>query len=92
VSPERPLRNPFRSEADAFRLLLIAGVAVAAIVVAAAVGGPWLGVPVAVIVIAAGARASYRWIRQSIQPPNEDRAATPGERASEREPEGSSSA
>lgn len=60
------LRNPFRSEADAFRLLLIVGAAIAAIAVAAVVGGAWLGVPVAVVLVALGARASYRWLRVAI--------------------------
>jgi hypothetical protein len=78
VAPEPPLRNPFRSEADAFRLLVIVGVSVAAIVAAAALGGPWLGVPVAVILIAAGIRASYRWLRRSLQAPSESEAGPDG--------------
>jgi hypothetical protein len=61
--PERPLRNPFRSEADAFRLLVIIGLGVAAIVVAAELGGAWAGVPVAVVLVAAAARATFRWLR-----------------------------
>lgn len=63
---ERPLRNPFRSEQDAFRLLVIVGGAVAAIVLAATLGGPWVGVPVAAVLIAAGLRASARWLRRAI--------------------------
>ncbi len=60
---EPTFRNPFRNEADAFRLLVIIGLAVALIVVAAALGGAWVGVPVAVIVIGAGIRATWRWMR-----------------------------
>jgi hypothetical protein len=63
---EHPLRNPFRSEADAFRLLGIVGAGVAAIVIAAALGGTWVGATVAVLVIGAGIRASYRWLREMI--------------------------
>ncbi|MGB2852195.1 MAG: hypothetical protein WBB30_03175 [Solirubrobacterales bacterium] len=66
------LRNPFRSEADAFRLLVIIGVSIAAIVAAAALGGATVGVPVALILLAAAVRASFRWLRQSLQAPEED--------------------
>jgi hypothetical protein len=44
------MRNPFRSEAQAYRFLLATIVAFAAIVVAALVGGTWYGVGVAVLV------------------------------------------
>ncbi len=60
------LRNPFRSEADAFRLLVIVGLSVLAVVVATLLGGAWLGVPVAVVLVAVGARASFRWLRQAL--------------------------
>ena len=66
------LRNPFRSEADAFRLLLIIGAAVVAITLAGVLGGPWVGVPVAVLLIGAGIRAAYRWLRQGIENPDDD--------------------
>lgn len=88
MAPERALRNPFRSEADAFRLLVIIGGAVAAIAAAAALGGPWLGVPIAVILIAAGTRASYRWLRRSLQAPAEGEAQPDGEGAPEGGPGG----
>ena len=63
--PER-LRNPFRSENDAFRLLVIMGVAIAIMVAAAKLGGPWVGIPVAVIVFGIGFRATWRWLRLAI--------------------------
>jgi uncharacterized membrane protein YjjP (DUF1212 family) len=65
---EQRLRNPFRSEADAFRLLLVIGGAVLAIVLASAIGGPWLGLPVAAVLLFLGARASLRWLRLAIEP------------------------
>ena len=40
------MRNPFRSEAEAFRFLLVTVGAFAAIAVASLVGGAWVGVPV----------------------------------------------
>lgn len=63
MAEQQRLRNPFRNEADAFRLLLIVGASIAAVVVAALVGGAWLGVPVAVALLALAARSSYRWLR-----------------------------
>lgn len=66
------LRNPFRSEADAFRLLLIIGAAVVVITLAGLLGGPWVGVPVALLLIGAGIRAAYRWLRQGIENPDDD--------------------
>jgi hypothetical protein len=48
------MRNPLRSEAQAYRFLLATVVAFAAIVVAALVGGTWYGVGVAVFVAALG--------------------------------------
>jgi hypothetical protein len=64
--PEQRLRNPFRNEADAFRLLLIMGAGIAVVVAAMLIGGVWLGVPVAVVLLAIAARASYRWLRLSL--------------------------
>ncbi len=72
MAEQKALRNPFRSEQDAFRLLVLVGASVLAIVVAGVLGGPWLGVPVALLLLAAASRASFRWLRQSLQEPEED--------------------
>jgi hypothetical protein len=64
---EKPLRNPFRSEADAFRLLVILIVAIAVMVAAAKLGGPWVGVPVALVVLGLGVRASVLWLKAALQ-------------------------
>jgi hypothetical protein len=48
------MRNPFRSEAEAFRFLLLTIVAFAAIALASLLGGAWAGVPTwAVVTLAA---------------------------------------
>ena len=47
------MRNPFRSEAEAFNFLLVSVGVAAAIVIAALVGGTWYGVGVAVVTIGA---------------------------------------
>ena len=63
---DRELRNPFRSEADAFRLLLLIGLGVLVVVLAAVVGGGWVGLAVAVVLLAIAARATFRWIQASV--------------------------
>ena len=63
--PEQP-RNPFRSEQDAFRLLMIVGLGAAAIALSWVLVGAWLGVPVTVVLVVAASRASYRWLRISL--------------------------
>jgi hypothetical protein len=47
------VRNPFRSEAEAFRFLIISVAVAAAIVLASLVGGTWWGVGVALVTIGA---------------------------------------
>ena len=42
------------------------------ITLAALLGGPWVGVPVALLLIGAGIRATYRWLRQGIENPDDD--------------------
>jgi uncharacterized membrane protein YjjP (DUF1212 family) len=63
---DRELRNPFRSEADAFRLLLLIGLGVLAVVLAAVLGGGWVGLAVAVVLLAIAARATFRWLQASV--------------------------
>ena len=63
---DRELRNPFRSEADAFRLLLLIGLGVLAVVLAAVLGGGWVGLAVAVALLAIAARATFRWLQASV--------------------------
>jgi hypothetical protein len=66
ANDEQRFRNPFRSEQDAFRLLVIIGVSVLAIVLAWRLGGSWAGVPVTVVLLAAATRATFRWLRQAL--------------------------
>ena len=53
------MRNPLRTEAEAFRFLLVVIVG-AAIVVAGAYAGEWVGVAAAVLVIGGIARWLWR--------------------------------
>jgi hypothetical protein len=66
---EKPMRNPFQSEEDAFRVLVII-VAAALIVVAAAVLiSQTVGAILAVIAIAAGIWKSVGWLRSALGAP-----------------------
>jgi hypothetical protein len=60
------LRNPFRSEQDAFRLLVLIGLGVLAVVLTATLAGGWAGLAVALILLAIAARATFRWLRASV--------------------------
>ena len=60
-------RNPFRNEADAFRILVMI-VLVAAIVIAAAeIVGAWLGVTLGLVAIGLGLYASFNWLRIGLE-------------------------
>jgi hypothetical protein len=74
----KPWRNPFRSEADAFRLLVIIGVSVAAVVIAAKLGGAWAGVPVALILLAVATRATLRWLKVAVGERDAETGPGPG--------------
>ena len=55
------MRNPLRSEAEAYRFLLVTVGAAAAIVVASVAGGPWWGTGVAIVVVAG---VTWLYLRQ----------------------------
>ena len=57
------MRNPFRSEADAFRVLVMIVVAAAIVIAASLLVGTWLGGALAIVAIGLGAWASLRWLR-----------------------------
>lgn len=57
------MRNPFRSEADAFRVLVMIVVAAAIVIAAAVLIAPWLGAVLAALAIALGLWASIGWLR-----------------------------
>jgi hypothetical protein len=74
------VRNPFRTEAEAFRFLLLTVLGGAAIVVASVLGGAWAGVPVFVAVVI-GAFLIYVRSRPERPEPTAPTRATPeGER------------
>ena len=76
--PDEELRNPFQSEEDAFRILVMI-IAVAVIVIACAVViSTTLAVILGAIAIAVGLWRSGSWLAQMLGPPDEDDQSPPG--------------
>lgn len=59
------MRNPFRSEAEAFRFLLVTVAAFAAIAAASLLGGAWVGVPVWAVLTAVAATFYFQQQRSA---------------------------
>ncbi len=72
--------NPFRSEADAFRLVMIIVAGAAAVIVVALLAGSVAGVVVAAGLIGFGLGVSWRMIRDALGAPPEDDATSPSRR------------
>jgi hypothetical protein len=73
-------RNPFRSEAEAFKLVFVTLAAFGAIVAASLLVGWWLGLLVFVVVVAAGIWWYLRPLPEDAVPQAPRRVGTPGER------------
>ena len=69
---EPEMRNPFRSEADAFRILVMIVVAGAIVIAAAVLVGSWLGVTLALIGFAIGVKETIGWLRVGLGEPDEE--------------------
>lgn len=67
---ESEIRNPFRSEADAFRVLMIAAVCGAVLIAAGLLVGSWLGLVLGGIMAAFAARSVVGWLRAALRPPD----------------------
>lgn len=60
------MRNPFRNEADAFRVLVMIVAAAAVVIAATLLVGSWLGVILGLIAIGAGLWATVGWLRAGL--------------------------
>ena len=69
---EPEMRNPFRSEADAFRILVMIVIAAAVVIAAAELIAPWLGLTLALIAIAVGLWQAVGWLRVGLGEREED--------------------
>ena len=65
------MRNPFRSEADAFRLLVIVGIAGAVVIAVALVAGSLAGALVGLVLLCVGGFYAWRWTRAALGAPEE---------------------
>lgn len=71
-APEPEMRNPFRSEADAFRVLVMIVVAAAIVIAGALLVGSWLGALLALVAIAFGLKSTIGWLRVGLQEREEE--------------------
>lgn len=69
---EPEMRNPFRSEADAFRVLVIIVIAAGIVIAAALLVGSWLGAILGLIAIALGLKSTVGWLRVGLSEPKEE--------------------
>jgi hypothetical protein len=67
MAEERRWRNPFQNESDAFRLLVMFLAGAGLVIAAAEIVGTWLGVIIALILIAFGLYAAVRWLRVGLE-------------------------
>jgi hypothetical protein len=71
-------RNPFRSEADAFRLFVLAGAAALVVIAVALVAGDLPAAVLGALLLAFGGFHAARWIGQAVSAPrNADEAEQP---------------
>ena len=68
------MRNPFKSEADAFRILVMILVAAAIVIVCAVLVSVTLAAILAVVAVAIGLWRAGGWLGRMLGPPDEDDA------------------
>ena len=66
------MRNPFRSEADAFRLLMTFAIAGAIVIAAGLLVGSWLGLLFAGVFLLLGLRSAVGWLRLAMSDADQD--------------------
>ena len=84
AKPEPEMRNPFRNEADAFRVLVMIVVVAAVVIAAAVLVGSLLGVLLGLVAIAFGIFSTVGWLRAGLAkrdhdvPAEDDELRPPG--------------
>ena len=75
------MRNPFRNEADAFRILVMIAAAAAIVIAATQLIAPWVGAVLGLLAVALGLKATIGWLRVGLGEPAESpkRETQPGE-------------
>lgn len=79
--PDEELRNPFKSEADAFRILVMILAAAAIVIACAVLVSATLGAILGVIAIAIGLWRAGGWLGEMLKAPDEDESPGPDDRA-----------
>lgn len=74
--PSEPLRNPFRSERDAFRVVVYVVVVGLVIFLAATLVATWLGAVLGIIAVAAGLIQTVLWLREMLSAPESSRSGS----------------
>lgn len=64
-------RNPFRNEADAFRILVIVVLAAAIVIAAAVLIAPWLGAALGLAALVLACWSVVGWLRVELSEPDE---------------------
>jgi hypothetical protein len=73
VRPLTELRNPFRREADAFRLLVIVGVAAMLVIVVTVAVNATAGALLGLIFVLLGGSMALKWLRLQLEKPDDER-------------------
>lgn len=76
--PDDELRNPFRSEADAFRILVMIVIAAAIVIGAAVLINATVGAILAAAAVGLGLWRAGGWLAQMLAGPDEDEGRPPG--------------
>ena len=75
---QREWRNPFKNEADAFRILVMFMVAAGLVVAAAELVGSWAGIVLGLVAALVGLWAAANWLRVGLG--ENDESEDPGSR------------
>ena len=67
------LRNPFRREADAFRLLVIVGAAAILVIAVAVVVNTTAGALLGLVFVLLGGSMALKWLRLQLESPPDER-------------------
>ena len=75
--PPAEMRNPFRNEADAFRVLVMIVVAAGIVIAAAEIVGSWLGLLLAAVGLAIGFYSAFGWLREGLSEREDEDSGEP---------------
>ena len=75
--PDTDLRNPFRREQDAFRLLVIVGVAAFAVIAVALLVNGTAAALLGLILVLVGGSMALKWLRLQLEEQDRDEGGAP---------------